>query len=221
MTHKGNLYPMYAGSRFYSKLVLSFYDLVVFGFSNRFAWQCPTQLLRDFYTANASDNHLDVGVGTGYLLDACRFPSRHPRITILDLNRNSLHVTRRRIVRYRPRPCLADVLAPLPIKPATFNSIGLNYVLHCLPGSMVRKGEVLKQLKPLLREHGVLFGTTVLSHDVQPNRLARSLMSVYNGVGVFDNVYDDRHGLETILQAVFPDYSLHVIGCVAFFVGRA
>lgn len=221
MTHKDNLHPMQAGSRFYSKLVLSFYDLVVFGFSNRFAWQCSTQLLLDFYTAHASDNHLDVGVGTGYLLDACRFQSAHPRITILDLNHNSLHATGRRIARYQPQPCLADVLAPLPIKPATFDSIGLNYVLHCLPGSMVRKGAVLKQLKLLLREQGVLFGTTVLSRGVQSNRLAQGLMRVYNGGGVFNNAYDDRDGLETILQASFPEYSVRVTGCVAFFVGRA
>jgi len=64
-----------AGADVYSKSVLSIYNLYVLGFSNTFAWRCPSRLILDFYNEHISDNHLDVGVGTGYFLDRCQFPT--------------------------------------------------------------------------------------------------------------------------------------------------
>ena len=46
--------------------------------------------------------HLDVGVGTGWFLDHCRWPVESPKITLLDLNENSLAVASKRIRRHAP-----------------------------------------------------------------------------------------------------------------------
>lgn len=209
-----------AGAAVYSKPVLSVYDLFVLGFSNRFAWKCPSRRILDFYNEHVSADHLDVGVGTGYFLDKCRFPSPTPAIALADLNPNSLQRTAKRLRRYHPVTYVANVLEPLPIEPARFDSVGLNYLLHCLPGDMRSKSVVFRNLKPLLRPGGVVFGTTILGRGVPRNAFARTLMHIYNARGIFGNAGDSRADLETILKENFPDSRVHVVGCVAFFVGR-
>src|SRR6266496_5358882 len=128
-----------AGAAIYNRGILSVYDLGVLKLSNQWAWRCPSPLILDFYNEHISSNHLDVGVGTGYFLDKCRFPSADPRIALLDLNPNSLHVTAERLRRYRPSTHLANVLEPLALDLPKFDSLALNYLLHCLPGNLQHK----------------------------------------------------------------------------------
>ena len=63
-----------AGQAVYTRRTLLAYDFVVLGLSNRFVWKCPTWQLEAHYNWHVSANHLDVGVGTGYFPDRCRFP---------------------------------------------------------------------------------------------------------------------------------------------------
>ena len=56
----------------YAPLSLRFYDLVVRGLSNRFAWACPTRKIIELYARSPSANHLEVGVGMGLFLDRAR-----------------------------------------------------------------------------------------------------------------------------------------------------
>lgn len=209
-----------AGAAIYSKRLLSVYDLGVIKLSNQFVWRCPSHLILDFYHEHISANHLDVGVGTGYFLDKCRFPSSTPRLALLDLNPNSLHMTAQRLHRYHPTVHLADVLEPLQFGAPKFDSIALNYVLHCLPGTMLSKQSVFENLKPWLSPGGVVFGTTILGQGIRPNFLARKLMTLYNAKGIFSNRQDDLPDLEAILKRHVRDYETKMVGCVAFFTGR-
>ena len=210
-----------AGAAIYSKFVLSIYDPLVFRFENAFVWKCPTRNLLDHYNRHVSANHLDVGVGTGYLLDNCRFPVANPTIALMDANPNSLQVTSARIRRYRPATYLANVWEPIEIDMPSFGSIGLNYVLHCLPGNMEDKGRVFGNLKPLLNPGGVLFGTTILGQDAEFNVLGRLFMGVYNLRRILNNTGDNLADLEEALKRNFDKYSVHMVGCVAFFVSHA
>lgn len=209
-----------AGAAMYSKFVLSIYDLGVLGFSNTFVWNCPSRQILNFYNEHVSERHLDIGVGTGYFLDRCKFPSSHPTLTLVDLNPNSLQVTTERLRRYNPTAYLANVLEPLPIDSLGFDSIALNYLLHCLPGTMLTKGVVFRNLQLLLNDRGKVFGTTILGQDVRHNLIARKLMHLYNSKGIFCNTDDTAADLEKILKENFRNYSLHIIGCVAFFMGQ-
>jgi ubiquinone/menaquinone biosynthesis C-methylase UbiE len=179
------------GAAIYSKPVLSVYDLYVLGFSNTFVWRCASHLILDFYNEHISVNHLDVGVGTGYFLDKCKFPTHHAMIALADLNTNSLQATKKRLQRYNPTVHIANVLDPLRIEPADFDSIALNYLLHCLPGNLLDKGSVFRNLRPLLNHNGVVvFRTTILGRSVKQNLLAKALMQVYNSKGIFCNIDD-------------------------------
>jgi ubiquinone/menaquinone biosynthesis C-methylase UbiE len=209
------------GAAVYSKQVLSVYDLYVLGFSNTFVWRCPSRLILDFYNEHISGKHLDVGVGTGYFLDKCKFPVPNPVIALADINTNSLQATAKRLQRYNPTVHIANVLEPLIFESANFDSIALNYLLHCLPGNLLDKEAVFRNLRSLLNHNrGVVFGTTILGKGVEQNFLARTLMQVYNSKGIFGNMDDNATDLETVLQNNFRDYAIHVVGCVAFFMGR-
>ena len=97
-----------AGQAVYTRRGLRLYDFIVHGLSNRFVWRCPTQGLVAHYNRHVTANHLDVGVGTGYFLERCRFPPGAPRIALLDINRNSLDFAAGRIARHRPETYLRN-----------------------------------------------------------------------------------------------------------------
>jgi len=212
-------YPVHAGQAVYTLRTLRIYDWLVLGLSNRFIWNCPTPKLVHLYNDHVMGNHLDVGVGTGYFLDHCRFPVDRPRLALLDLNADCLQVSAKRVVRYEPQIYQANVLEPIEIGDDRFDSIGLNYVLHCLPGSMDKKSVALEHLAKLLNPGGVLFGATLLG-GMTWKWPARRLMGFYNRKGIFCNTGDDLDGLQSTMQRYFDHSSIKVVGCAALFVGR-
>jgi len=208
-----------AGQSVYTPRMLRLYDLLVLGVSNRFIWKCPTPKLLQLYNDNISSNHLDVGVGTGYYLDRCRFPGDQPRITLLDMNPNCLQATATRIARYSPTRREANIFEPLDFGDTKFDSIGLNYVLHCLPGTMREKLVAVKHLAELLNPGGVLFGSTLLHGGVSRGWPARRLMDLYNRKQIFSNTGDALETLERGLAEVFDSYEIEVVGCAALLRG--
>lgn len=209
-----------AGQAVYTRRTLAVYDAVVHGFSNRFLWKCPAARLEDQYNRHASANHLDVGVGTGYFLDRCQFPSPAPRIGLMDLNAEALAFASRRIARFRPVTYQRNVLEPVSIEGAAFDSVSLTYVLHCLPGSMEEKAAVFDHLKSLMNPGAVLFGATLLQGGVRRNFWARRLMACYNRSGVFSNEHDSVEGLTRELARRLGEVRVEVEGCAALFSGR-
>jgi len=168
---------------------------------------------------NISANHLDIGVGTGYFLDKCEFPSTTPKLTLLDLNLNSLESCAKRVYRYKPAIHVGNVLKPLDIS-ETYDSVGLSYLLHCLPGTMRDKAIVFQNIKTVLNPNGGVFGTTILGKGVSRNPMAQVLMGIYNSFGIFSNTHDKLSDLEFILKENFRTCSTHMVGCVAFFTGH-
>ena len=210
-----------AGQAVYTKRLLGAYDFLVLGVSNRLFWKCPTRRLMEHYNKHIAGNHLDVGVGTGYFLDKCRFPAPGPRLALMDLNQNALDFASRRVARYRPEVVRRNVLEPISIDAARFDSVGINYLLHCLPGSIESKSVALDHLKALMNPGAVLFGSTLLYGGVPRHWFARRLMDAYNRKGIFSNQGDDLDGLRRELGRRFREVSVEVVGCAALFSGRA
>lgn len=209
-----------AGQAVYSPTVLRLYDWFVLGLSNHLLWQCPTAEIVALHERNLSAHHLDIGVGTGYYLDRAHWPVPKPRITLLDLNPNSLAAAARRIARFEPRPVLANCLEPLPIS-ERFDSASLCYLFHCLPGSIPEKAVVLDHLLPLLAPGARIFGATIVRGDLKPSKPAEALMNFYNRKGVFSNAKDTARDLEAALRQRFSEVRLEMKGTVALFEARA
>ncbi len=211
-----------AGAAVYSKALLAVYDLVVLGIELPLVFRCPARRTLELYDAHASDTHLDVGVGTGWFLDRCRFPVARPVVHLADLNPNCLDRTSRRIRRYAPVTHVWNAFEPFGEPLPRFGSIAISNFLHCLPGSMREKERVIRNLRPHLREGGVLFGATVLGRGVdQVGALYRATNRAYNRKSIFCNLEDDAEGLETILARSFASHTVTVVGAMALFTARA
>jgi len=199
----------------YTPSALAFYDLVVHGLSNRFAWKCPTSRLVGLYADNLTANHLEAGAGTGLFID--RAGTDFDRLVLLDINEHCLARAGRRLARFRPTVCRANLLAPIEPGLVPFDSVALTYVLHCLPGSMSEKLVAVDHLKPLMAEGAVLFGATILGRGVAANGAARALLDLYNAKGVFNNRRDDLEALTEGLRKRFARVEIERQGCVALF----
>ena len=209
-----------AGQAIYNKYVLAAYDLLVLGVSCQLFWRCPSHRMETQYNNFLSNNHLDVGVGTGYFLDHCQFPSNNPRIALMDLNKNSLNYTAERIVRYTPEAYCRNILEPISIPAENFDSIGVNFLLHCVPGDLSEKSAIFDHLKTVMNPNAIIFGSTILQVGVSLNWLAKRLMNAYNNKGVFSNIHDSAEGLKRELSKRFTDVSVEIVGCVALFSAR-
>jgi methyltransferase family protein len=209
-----------AGQAVYSKSMLAIYDWLVLRFSNRLIWKCSLKQILALYDWHVTANHLDVGVGTGYFLDHCRFPNDRPRLGLMDLNPNCLDAAANRVARYRPEVYRANVLDPIGLEIPRFNSISMTYLLHCLPGTIKTKSAVFRHLKPLLNQGGVMFGATLLSEGVYRSWAAKRLMAFYNSKGIFTNDQDDLQGLRAMLSEHLTAVTVEVVGCAALFSGR-
>lgn len=205
------------GIKVYTPLSLKLYDWWVLGVSNRYAWNCSTErCLIPHFRNNMKNNHLDIGVGTGYYLtftpDICN-------VSLLDLNTSSLQAASERVGRTRVKESiLHDVFNPYPLHlREQFDSVSMFYLLHCLPGDMNDKSEVIAHASTALTKEGHLFGATILGDDAGHNMFGRKLMKIYNQKGIFSNRTDSVEALTSVLSRYFHHVEITVEGRVALF----
>jgi SAM-dependent methyltransferase len=212
--------PAYRGQADYTPGFLRVYDPLVLHLMNTVMWRCPAREVLRLYDQNVSGEHLDVGPGTGWFLSHARFPQTMPSITLLDANAHVLEKATRRLAWYGPATHQANLLEPIDLPTASFGSIGLTHVLHCLPGTITDKAVVFDHLKPLLAPGGTLFGTTILRRGVPHTPISIALMRFLNLRGVFGNARDDLDTLERALADRFDEYTVRTRGSVAIFTAR-
>jgi len=210
--------PAYRGQADYSPLLLRLYDPIVIGVLSRLLWRFPHDRLPELYRSRIRDRHLDVGPGTGYLLDHSGIPDgRH--VTILDPNPNVLRHATGRLRRLNVTAVEADVLKPLPVD-GPFDSAALSLVIHCLPGPLTRKAAAVANIAAVLAPDGVLFGASVLGRSGQHTWLARRVLAAFNRRGAFDNLDDTADGLREILEASFESAEMEIYRSVVVFTAR-
>jgi len=212
--------PAYRGQAIYGRAFLPAYDALVYGFNSPYLWRCPLPRLVAHYDAHLSGRHLHVGVASGKVLDEARFPTGEPQLTLMDLNPNSLRTASTRLARYRPKAHQANVLEPWGLPPASFDSVALTHILHCLPGSMPDKRPAFEEARATLAPGGTFFGATILGPTADHNPLGRATVNLNNRLGVMSNQDDTAEALDAELGH-FPSHELEVVGTVALFSAQA
>ena len=209
-----------AGTTLYSRFGLTIYDWCVFGYNCRFLWECPAHRLLDLYNQHVSANHLDIGVGTGYFMDKCKFPSTNVRLALMDSDSNSLRAASKRLIRYKPEVYQRNVTEPFDINTPAFDSIGMMNLLHCVPGNLKTKAIVFKHAKAVMNPGAVIFGATILYKGIKRSAPATLAIKYYNKKGYMDNMNGSLEDLQESLRGSFSDSSVKVIGCEALFWAR-
>jgi SAM-dependent methyltransferase len=207
--------PAYRGQADYTPWMLAIYDPWVLGFMAPVVWRCPSPPVVERYRRHLGRRHLDVGPGTGYLLEKAGIDS-NTELTLLDPNPNVLVYVTRRLEPMRVTTVEADVLKPLPVQ-GPFDSAALSFVLHCLPGPMSHKAAAIRNIARVLTHDGVLYGATVLGRSGQHTPPARAFLWAVNRRGTFDNLDDTAEGLHEILAASFDTVEIEVVGSIALF----
>ncbi|KAG2411788.1 hypothetical protein HFD88_009344 [Aspergillus terreus] len=211
---------------YYNPLLLWWYDFWVHWVSALFAWKCSSKnILLPFFLSNIGSRHCDVGVGTGYYLSAvrkCQPSWPEDKLTLVDFHIRCLRKAANRVgIADRTECVLANILEPIPIQPERqFDSISLMYVLHCLPGTSKDKGRVFANLKPLLKDSGTLFGSTLLCRGVRQNWFSWLLQRIYNAVDMFQNRADFPDDFVRALEEEFEEVESVIIGTVLMFKAR-
>ena len=207
--------PAYRGQADYTSTLLNLYDPIVIGVVAGLVWRVPGEPLIDNYRHNIRDGHLDVGPGTGYLINRSGLPDGS-HVTILDPNQNVLRHAARKLDRYEVTTVEADVLKPLPVV-GPFESAGMSMVFHCLPGPLTRKALAIQNIAAVLSPTGTFFGATILGRSADHSWLGHRVLTAFNKRGAFDNLEDTEAGLRQILEASFDQVNLQVVGSAAIF----
>ncbi|MCJ8326530.1 MAG: class I SAM-dependent methyltransferase [Campylobacterales bacterium] len=166
-----------------------------------------------------STNHLDVGVGTGYFLNKC-LKENTKRVCLFDLNENSLNQAKNSIKRFNVKTYKVNVLEEINVKCEKFDSISINYLLHCLPGSLSQKTICFSYLDKYLNDNAIIFGSTILAKNTKKNYFAKKLMAIYNKKGIFSNSEDSVEDLESSLHKYFTNVKIEIKGTVAIFSAK-
>jgi len=209
-----------AGFAVYSERMLRWYDFLVHRISNHLVWKCPTRKLFELYRSNVAKLHLEIGVGTGIFLDRIGPRFHFDHLTLADANPNCLASASLRLARYQPEIVELNLLRKgsfSSLDGKQFDSIGLNYVLHCLPNGLENLPLILPRIKHHLTASGVLFGSTILGAGIRKSWLAGRVMKFYNQREIFGNERDTLQQLDAGLRQHFPSVEVRQIGCVALF----
>lgn len=204
------------GIAVYSPLILSIYDLWVLKITNKFAWKCHVNKILKFTEENVSSTHLDIGVGTGYYFHQGHFP-KLKTLALMDLNSNSLQFCQKRLKKYTPQLFKCDVYKPQPHIGEKFSSVSMNFLFHCLPGTLKEKAVLFDNLKDFANIECVWFGTSILSTPVNHNLFGKLLLKIYNHKGIFSNINDSYEDLKSELESRFENVEIQIVGCVALF----
>jgi len=186
--------------RYFNPLLMSVYDFFVYRMVSQYIWGCSKELLVQRYRHYVSPHHLEVGVGTGYLID--KSDANLLSLDLMDLSCACLRKASKRLNRYSPNIIRHNLLEKPLEDDKRYDSIGINYVMHCVAGDFNNKGVVFGNLKKLLTNKGIIFGASVLKTQRSSVR-ASLLMGFLNGIGIFNNANDTYEDLKRALEKHF------------------
>ncbi len=207
-----------AGQAFYTSFTLKLYNFIVPIFNNHFVWRCPTRYQLKQYQRYVTPLHLDIGVGTGFFLKRTTWPN-NTQLSLMDLNPACLKAATQSVNELSPVLYLADIFQPQPNLRNKFSSISMNYLLHCLPGTMLLKKVVIANAISMLAPGGILFGSTILADPELQNFLSIRMMRFFCKKKFFSNLEDTHSTLKHVLEENLSNVEIQIIGCVALFRG--
>ena len=196
---------------------LKYYDYLVNEINCKYVWRCEPQNIINMYRQHCSSSHLEIGPGTGHFL-LMSGKKQFNSLGIMDINKKILNYSANQlgsqynnISIYHQNIFMSDNFDQ--IKPS---SVGVNYVLHCVPGNLENKME--KLINNLSNnEKTTIFGATVINDSERQTVSSKLLLKFLNKKGVFHNKEDYSYHLKDYLVKNNIRHELQIIGNVLLF----
>mmetsp|Transcript_26960 Transcript_26960/g.38666 ORF Transcript_26960/g.38666 Transcript_26960/m.38666 type:complete len:140 (+) Transcript_26960:121-540(+) len=108
-----------------------------------------------------------------------------------------------------------------------FQSVGANFLFHCLHWSnLYDKVDAFRNCASLLDpKDGVFFGSTILGKEMldddnNAGETAMRVLRVFNDVGVFGNLGDSLEDLDGALRDIFDNVDVQLVGYCGVWTAR-
>ncbi|KAF2228853.1 hypothetical protein EV356DRAFT_476415 [Viridothelium virens] len=206
----------------YNSALLYIYNILVLSLVNTYIWRCPTkENMLALYKQRAGRRHCDIGIGTGYYLDHLDYAD-DASVDLIDIETTPLSSTQNLLRRRNPRlpihTHVRDILSDEKLPgDVSYDSVGLTYLWHCLPGPASRKARIFSKIEEVVSPGGVVFGATVLGRGPWHGWSASCLVRVLNWIGQFDNMNDTKDTVQKGLEENFRDVKTWIVGSVLLF----
>ena len=198
-----------------------FYDLLVNKLNCKYIWRCNYNIINSLYDRNISKHHLEIGPGTGFFINKFKFDN----LTLCDINQDILDYSFDNLKNNSKNISkinfnLFDNLSQTNLnKNVKFESVGANYVLHCIPGKIEDKLLTLvHNLKKINKSHKcVLYGGTVINDPYYNTFLSNALIKCLNHFKIFNNKEDFSYNIINNLEKHNIKFDYSIVGCVFIF----
>ena len=199
---------------------LKHYDKIVNRINCLYVWKCSENYIINHYRNNISSYHLEIGPGTGYFLkkENLRKNFSIQQLTLLDVNENILNYSKQNLKNDYDHKIITvhqDVFSKKINKNIKFNSVGINYVLHCIPGTLENNIDTL--INNLGSSNYNLFGSTLICDPLHMNPIAEYELILLNNLGIFNNSNDTYEQFIEYLNNNKIKHNILKIGYVAIF----
>ncbi len=186
---------------------------------NPYVWGCDSEIILRHFMAHASNNHLELFPEDSFLLQ--HYPVHHGnRLSLAGHEYDQVSRIAGQLALTNVNILQAGSFGKLSKSLSSFNSIGINFLLHQMMGRMDYKAmHVFKHCRDALVSGGKLFGCTVLGRSIDKGFLAKQFLSHYNNRLIFNNQYDSPRLLEAALKSCFQNVEIELHGCIALFSG--
>ena len=160
-------------------------------------------------------NHLEIGPGSGYFL----YPQNHCKniknLKLMDINKPILNSSLQNLTKYYNNiEIYHHNIFEQEIKLPNVESVGINYVLHCVPGKLEDKfNNLLNNLPNSIN----IFGSTVINDNDKQTLISKTELLFLNQYQIFNNKLDYSNNLINFLKYNNLDHQTKIIGNVLLF----
>ena len=192
---------------------LKLYDYLVNDINCSYAWRCHKSNIFENYKNNIKTNHLEIGPGTGYFLEN---NYNIKKLYLMDINDDTLNFSKNNLSENYQLETINHNIFEDKLEIKDLESVGLNYVLHCVPGRL--EDNIDNLINNLETNNKVnFFGATVVSDKILQNRLSTIELFFLNKYNIFNNEMDTSKNLIDYLKYNHIKYQEKIVGNVLLF----
>jgi phospholipid N-methyltransferase len=178
-----------------NNLIFNNYDYFVNNINCKYVWKCDQRYIKKLYANNITNKHLEIGPGTGYFIKKYQFNNLH----LVDINQDILTNSKKNLNNNCQNIKIhnQNIFENNNKINEDITSIGMSYVLHCVPSNLDRSlDNLVENIKA--NNQVTIFGSTVI-----PNKkdfLAMTEIYTLNKLGIFNNINHNKEQLEYIIS---------------------